>query len=205
VAFTSVSRWTLQIGHDRPFSNHLSLIHDRLPISFDHIWPIKLKLTSYLLTYLLTPWYRIFFEKLIVTQLVKQPAFFMEPEASLPSSQKSATRPYPEPTESNSPHWCLGLFQLLRSCQRIGPGARRFETFHNKSHFYSEGLLTPRSTPSWRTTPCRLLATAYSIYSQLPFVPRGLHSIRNLITRHAVVTRDPPNMVSVETVALNLV
>jgi hypothetical protein len=35
---------------------------------------------------------------------------------------------------------------------------------------------------------------AYSIYSQLPSIPGGLPSIRNLRTRHAVVTRDPPNM-----------
>jgi hypothetical protein len=56
-----------------------------------------------------------------------------------------------------------------------------------------EGLLAPRPTPSWRTTHCRLSATAYSIYSQLPSVSGGLPSIRNLRTRHAVVTRDPPN------------
>jgi hypothetical protein len=38
------------------------------------------------------------FEKLIVTQLVKKyPVFFMEPEGSLPCSQKPATGPYPEP------------------------------------------------------------------------------------------------------------
>jgi hypothetical protein len=49
--------------------------------------------------------------------------------------------------------------------------------------------------PSWRTTPCRLSATAYSIYSQLPSISGGLPSIRNLRTRHAVVTRNPPNMV----------
>jgi len=30
--------------------------------------------------------------------------------------------------------------------------------------FYGEGLAQP---PSWRTTPCRMFATAYSIYSQL--------------------------------------
>jgi hypothetical protein len=34
---------------------------------------------------ILTPWCWIFFEKLIVTHAVKQqPAFFMEPEGSLP-------------------------------------------------------------------------------------------------------------------------
>jgi hypothetical protein len=44
------------------------------------------------LTHSPTPWCRILFEKLIVTQLVKKyPAFFMEHEGSLPCSQKTAT------------------------------------------------------------------------------------------------------------------
>jgi hypothetical protein len=43
----------------------------------------------------------MFFVKLIVTQLVKQPDLFMEPEGSLPYSQKTATEPYPEPAESS--------------------------------------------------------------------------------------------------------
>jgi hypothetical protein len=44
--------------------------------------------------YLLTPLCRIFFEKLIVIQLVKQqPAFFMEPEVSSPCSES----PPPDP------------------------------------------------------------------------------------------------------------
>jgi len=34
----------------------------------------------------------------------KYPAFFMEPEDSLPYSQKPATGSYPEPPESSSPH-----------------------------------------------------------------------------------------------------
>jgi len=38
---------------------------------------------------------------MIVTQFVKQyPAFFIEPEGSLPRSQKPATGPYPNPAES---------------------------------------------------------------------------------------------------------
>jgi hypothetical protein len=45
------------------------------------------------------------FQKLIVTQLLKQyPTFFMEPEGSLPCSQKPATGPYPDPAKSSSPH-----------------------------------------------------------------------------------------------------
>jgi len=55
-------------------------------------------------TYLLIPWCIILFEKLVVTQLFKKyHAFFMEPESSLPYSQKPATGPYPEPAESLSP------------------------------------------------------------------------------------------------------
>jgi len=65
---------------------------------------------TYLLTYLLThslhgAGYSLFFEKLIVTQLVKQYSdIFMEPKSSLPSLQKPATGPYSEPAESSSPH-----------------------------------------------------------------------------------------------------
>jgi hypothetical protein len=59
-------------------------------------------------TNLLTPWWMIFFEKLIVIQLVKKySAFFMEPKVSLPCSQKPATGPYPESAESSSPHRSL--------------------------------------------------------------------------------------------------
>jgi hypothetical protein len=67
---------------------------------------LSIKLYFYsLLTYSVTPWYRIFFEKLIVTQLVKQqPSFYMEPKGSLQYLQNPATGPYPEPAESSLPH-----------------------------------------------------------------------------------------------------
>jgi len=49
------------------------------------------------LIYLLTPWCRLLFEKLIVTQLFKKwSAFFMEHEGSLPCSQKLTTGLYPQ-------------------------------------------------------------------------------------------------------------
>jgi hypothetical protein len=65
------------------------------------------------------------------------------------------------------------LFPLLRSCQRISPGPRRFETFRNVLQFYSEGLLTHAQPSSSSTTPCLLSATSYSIYSQLPSISVG--------------------------------
>jgi hypothetical protein len=53
--------------------------------------------------------------------------------------------------------------------QSISPGPRlSVWIFRNNTCFYGEELLAPR--PSWRTTPCRLPATAYSIYSQLPSI-----------------------------------
>jgi len=57
------------------------------------------------LNYLHTPWCRMLFEKLIVTQLVKKyPALFMEPEGSSPCSQETATGSYSEPAVPSSPH-----------------------------------------------------------------------------------------------------
>jgi hypothetical protein len=144
----------------------------RDPLNVD--WSVTLLVNIHsqdVVTYLLTPWYRILFEKLIVSQLVKKIPFLMESEGSSLCSQKPATGPYPV---------------------QVRCALKHFVTIKN---FYGEGLSAPRPTPpSWRTTPCRLSATAYSIYSQLPSVPGGLPSIRNLRMRHAVVTRDPPNM-----------
>jgi hypothetical protein len=52
------------------------------------------------------------------------------------------------------------------------PGSRfSLWTFRNKICFYGEELLTPPPNPqSWRTTPCLLSATVYSIYSQIPSI-----------------------------------
>ena len=55
---------------------------------------------SDLLTYLLTPWSRVFLEKLTGFELVKKFPAFMESEGSLPHSQL-ATCPYPELARSN--------------------------------------------------------------------------------------------------------
>jgi hypothetical protein len=62
-----------------------------------------------------------------------------------------------------------------------------FSTFSNDSLAILISWLCPES--GWRN-----MITAYSVYSQLPSVLGGLPSIRNLRTRHAVVTWDPSNM-----------
>jgi hypothetical protein len=67
------------------------------------------------------------------------------------------------------------LFPSCRSFQRIHQIPKPCVTFHNKLLFtartcYTSHLAQP---PSWRATPCRLFATAYSIYSQLPSISGG--------------------------------
>jgi hypothetical protein len=86
---------------------------------------------------------------------------------------------------------CLLITGVINIYPRSAISMKHFVTIKN---FYGEGLWPHAQPPSWRTIPCRLSATAYSIYSQLPPVPGGLPSIRNLRTRHDVVTWDPPNM-----------
>jgi hypothetical protein len=57
--------------------------------------------------------------------------------------------------------------------------------------FYGEALLALRPTPKLEDHPCPPLLMQY-IRSYPPKL-EGVSSIRNLMTRHAVVTRDPPN------------
>jgi hypothetical protein len=67
-------------------------------------------LISYLLTYLLT--YLLhgagyYLKSWLSLSASKNTLLFMEPEGSVPCSQKPATGPYPEPAESSSPHRSL--------------------------------------------------------------------------------------------------
>jgi hypothetical protein len=70
------------------------------------------------------------------------------------------------------------LFHLLVkqspvAMQGIRPGPRPLLNVRNKLIFYGEELLAPRQTPKLEDHPCRLSATTYSIYSQLPSITGG--------------------------------
>jgi hypothetical protein len=95
-------------------------------------------------------------------------------------------------------HWTLSWGSRLQFAPSIPTSLRYIKEpvqvrgalkhFVTSYIFYGEGLLAPRPNPSWRSTHCRLSATAYSIHSQLTSVSGGLPSIRNLRTRHDVAT-----------------
>jgi hypothetical protein len=73
-------------------------------------------------------------------------------------------------------------------CSFLQPPVWLMFMLRNRFIFYGEGLLAHGQPPSWRTTPCRLSAASYSMYSQLTSIAGGRPSIRDPRTRHAVVT-----------------
>jgi hypothetical protein len=114
-----------------------------------------------------------------------------EPEGSSPYSQEPATGPYPEPTGSNlhspsqSPYNEPALYRLLTfrvpNLQCLGR-ARESVHFRDPRTYFATNIIfygggggfSPQPNPSsWTATPCRLSATAYSIYSQLPSISGG--------------------------------
>jgi hypothetical protein len=108
-------------GHDLPFMNsayallQISYSICRLCEIFCLLSTDEFSSLCYLLTYLLTPWCRTLFEKLIVIQPVKKyPVFFMESEGSLLFSQKPATGSYLEPSIPISLRSGLMLSSYLR-------------------------------------------------------------------------------------------
>jgi hypothetical protein len=75
--------------------------------------------------------------------------------------------------------------------QKIHPGPRLIDPFHNEFVFYGEGLLAPRPPPQLEDHPlsfaCGCLFNIFAANLQLEAVP----SIRNPRARHAMVTRGP--------------
>jgi hypothetical protein len=86
-------------------------------------------------------------------------------------------------------------FPCLRSFQSIRPVPRPFVTFRDVIHFLRWGVVSPLPNPQAGGPPlvgCPRLLIQY-IRSYPPYLD-AFSSIRNLRTRHAVVTRDPLNM-----------
>ena len=120
----------------------------------------------------------------------------MEPEGSLPHSQVPATCPYPQParsspyptshflkihlTNSNVPFHCLGLTKI--------PGPTQQLMLRNKANFYGKELSAPLPNPRLENHPLSAVRDCLSNIFTATLRTAGRSSIRNLRTRHAVVT-----------------
>ena len=77
---------------------------------------------------------------------------------------------------------------LLRSYQRISSGPRHMYAFRNKASFYVEELLAPLTTPKLEGHPSSAVRDCvFNIFAATLHIG-SRSSIRNLRTRHAVVT-----------------
>ena len=94
----------------------------------------------------------------------------MEPEVSLPHSHVPSTCPYHEPARTIS----LGH-------TKISVQVRCFLCAHfvKKYFFTMMRFWHPAQHLSWRTTLCRLSATAHSIYSQVPSILQSVFTVRS--------------------------
>jgi hypothetical protein len=74
-------------------------------------------------------------------------------------------------SESQEIHRNLWRPKVHYRSYKCQPQTRPFLwVFRNMVCFYGEALLATPQPPSWRTTPCRLFVTAYSIYLRLPSI-----------------------------------
>jgi hypothetical protein len=101
---------------------------------------------------------------------------FMETKSSLSCLQVSANCPHSQPDQSSPcPHIPLpeanlmSRFQSLRLYQSISQDQRHMYLFC-KTVFMVRSCYHLTQPPGWRTTPCRLSVTGYSIYSQPPSI-----------------------------------
>jgi hypothetical protein len=93
----------------------------------------------------------------------------MEPEGSLIHLQEPTTCPYPEPKDQS--------------------GSEAFVwTFRNKIRFYGEELLAPPPTPKLEDHSLSTVRDCFFDILAATLQTGGRSSIRNLRTRHAVVT-----------------
>jgi hypothetical protein len=136
---------------------------------------------------------------------------FMEPEVSLPYSQKPSTGPYPEPDRSSPYHPILSkIYLILSTYLRLGfrylfphyvqrskykisylrsfiqvicAGLRRLMNFRNKLIFYGE-LLAPHPTPKLENHPLSAVRDClFNIFAATLHIWSPVFSIRNLRMR----------------------
>jgi hypothetical protein len=119
----------------------------------------------------------------------------MEPEGSSPHLQVPATRLYPEPAQF-SPHAQIPPpkefhvpLSLLRSYQNISPGPLLcLCIFRNKDTFPWGGVVSPSPKPQAGGDPLSAVRDClFNTFATILHIG-GRSSIRNLRTRHAVVT-----------------
>jgi hypothetical protein len=113
----------------------------------------------------------------------------MEPEGSLQCSQEPSSCPYLN--QIDAVHTTPSYLSKIHQKTRLGP--RSFVTFCNKLIVLNRGVLSPTPNPPAGGPPlvgCLQLLIQY-IRSYLPHL-EAVSSIRNLRTRHVVVTKDPP-------------
>jgi len=123
----------------------------------------------YLFTPYLTPWSRVLLEKLTGFRLVKKfPAFYATRRFIIAFT--SAPPPVPILSQIKCPGPRLSL-QMIR----------------NRIRFYGEELLAPRPTPNLEDHPLSAVRHCLFIFAATLHIG-GRSSIRNLRTRHAVVT-----------------
>ena len=77
---------------------------------------------------------------------------------------------------------------VINGTQRISPGPRYMYPFRNKDNFYGEELLAPRPTPKLEDHPLSTVRDCLFNIFAATLHTGGHSSIRNLRTRHAVVT-----------------
>jgi len=117
----------------------------------------------------------------------------MEPKGSLPHSQVLATCPFPDPAQSIPyPHITLPehpscpffVAEVVPKYQ----SPRQVFIFRNKTNFYGEELLAPRPTPKLEDHPLSAVRDClFNVFAANLHIG-GRSSIRNLRTRHAMVT-----------------